>query len=98
MSEFSKIKINLLGKDYTIRGEGGEKHLLEIANYVSDKMKTIQKINKELSNTKIAVLTALNIADEYIRLKKEYDSITEKAVNKAKTLISLLDEGLLGNF
>ena len=98
MADISKIKVNLLGKEYTIRGEGGEKHLIEVANYVNDKMKAIKRINQNLSDTKIAVLTALNIADEYIRLRKEYDNLTEKAVKKAEILISLLDEGLLGSF
>lgn len=46
-----------------------------VAGYVDDRMNEIAKGNHRLDTAKIAVLTAVNIADEYIRLQQEYQEL-----------------------
>jgi cell division protein ZapA (FtsZ GTPase activity inhibitor) len=45
----------------------------------------------------IAILAALNIADEYFQLKEMKVGLTGALEDKARSLISMLDEGLTGD-
>ncbi len=67
------VKIN--GQEYSIVGAEPKEYLLKVSSFVDDKMETIAKANKKLSTSMIAVLTCINIADQYI---KTQDSLDEK--------------------
>jgi len=66
------VKIAIFGQDYPIRANvGDEDYVRSIAKYVDEKMREIDETMRPSSSMKIAILTALNIADELISLKKE---------------------------
>lgn len=46
-----------------------------VAGYVDDKMRKIASANPRLDTNKLAVLAALNMADEYFRLRLEYEEL-----------------------
>jgi len=68
--------VRIGGMDYTLASTSSEEYMHRVAIYVDRKMEEITKNNPKLSTQMAAVLVALNIADELIRLK---DSISDKA-------------------
>ena len=93
----SKVKVNIFGNTYTIQGDASSEFILQLAEYVNDKMEDVNKNIANANLVQIAILTALNIADEYFQLKDMKIGITGVLEEKAKALISLLDEGLIGD-
>ena len=81
VTEKVKTVVEIFHEDYTIKGEATPDHMNMLAAYVDGKMKQIAARQPMLTVTKLAVLTALNIADELSRLQQDYD-----------ILISLMDE------
>lgn len=71
----AKVKVELMGQTYTLKGETSEQHIIEVARLVDDKMRTLSAKNPSLDLTKTAVLAAINLADEYLRLKQEYEDL-----------------------
>jgi len=71
----NKLTIEIYGQKYTIKGREKLEHLKEVANYVDEKIKQISLNNPRLDTSRLAVLSALNIADEYIKLKREYEEM-----------------------
>ncbi|MFV9511131.1 cell division protein ZapA [Tepidibacillus sp. LV47] len=71
----NRLTISIFGQQYTIVGKASPNYIRMISGYVDEKMREIAKSNQRLDSTKIAVLTAVNIADEYFRLKQEYDEL-----------------------
>lgn len=71
----AKVKVELFGQTYTLKGETSEEHILEVARLVDEKMRTLSAKNPSLDLTKTAVLAAVNLADDYLRLKQEYDEL-----------------------
>ncbi len=65
MVKKNKITVNIYGQNYTIVSEESEEFILKVSAYVDEKMRNFAKHNSLLSYQRIAVLTALNIADEY---------------------------------
>ena len=71
----NRLLISIYGHQYTIVGKASSNYMRMVSGYVDDKMRQIGNSNGRLDTTKIAVLTAVNIADEYFRLKQEYDEL-----------------------
>lgn len=79
MGNKNKVIVKILGQDYTIVSDETREYIQKLSNYVDDKMVEIAEKNKKLSTAMIAVLTALNIADEYYKLLEEYEKMKYEA-------------------
>lgn len=79
------VNINILGSEYKIRGDSDPEHIRNVASFVDLKMRELE--GKGVSPEKIAILAALNIADEYLKYQ---GSIKDKI----ERLHSLLEKRL----
>ncbi|MGF7186768.1 cell division protein ZapA [Desulfitispora alkaliphila] len=70
-----KVKVEIHGQEYTMKGSGSPEYFKSLADYVNQKMGAISQRATHLSSTKVAVLTALNIADELAKLQEDYDNL-----------------------
>ncbi|MEI6102133.1 MAG: cell division protein ZapA [Eubacteriales bacterium] len=70
-----KTIVNIGGKEYTIAGVESAEYIHRVAICVNHKMAELKRGNEQLNNTLLAVLTAINIADDYIKLKDEMEEI-----------------------
>ncbi|MCD8501514.1 MAG: cell division protein ZapA [Bacillaceae bacterium] len=78
MIEKKKITVTINGQQYTISGRENIGHISEVANFVDRMMVQMKKTNPYLDKTQLAVLTAVNLADQYLKLKAEVDSYKKK--------------------
>ena len=92
MAESGKtIEISILGRNYRIACEEGEREaLLEAVAYLDGKMGEIKKAGKVSGADRIAVMAALNIAHEFLTMKlgSGFD------IGQAKRRLSLLEAKL----
>ncbi|MCE9502056.1 MAG: cell division protein ZapA, partial [Leptospira sp.] len=65
----SRIEVKIFGSDYVIAGDANPEHILSITNFVDSQMKELARAFPNLSVQKLAVLAAVNIADELFQLK-----------------------------
>ena len=80
----SRVNVKIYGEDYTMRGPASPVYMKRVAHYVDDKMKQVGQSNSRLGINKIAVLTALNLADELFRARRELRELEAK-LEKQKT-------------
>ena len=74
MPDKNRVEVRIAGKDYRIRGVESDEYLQKIALYVDKKMSEIMKKDNKLSTSMVAVLTALNVADDYLKTREsEYN-------------------------
>ena len=92
MAESAKtIEISLLGRNYRVACEDGEREaLLEAVAYLDGKMGEIKKAGKVSGTDRVAVMAALNIAHEFLTMKlgNGFD------MGQAKRRLSLLEAKL----
>jgi cell division protein ZapA len=81
----NKVELRIAGKDYTVVGTEPEEYIHRIGLYVDKKMMDIMRASNKLSTSMAAVLTAINISDDYFKcyeseqnLKKELKKATEQ--------------------
>lgn len=79
----TRITVDIYGQQYSIVGTESPSHIRLVASIVDDKMREISAKNPTLDTSKLAVLTAVNIVHEYIKLKDEYERLLRK-MNKEK--------------
>jgi len=80
------VKVNIFGTEYPIKGDSDVNYIQDVASYVNNKMIDIEKSLTVKSSLKVAILAALNIADEL------YKERAEK--NKFLTLLEQKSHGL----
>lgn len=73
------IEIEIYGQKYKIRvkGEEDEKYISHLTSYVDQKMHEVAVKSKSGDLMKVAVLAALNIADEFFLSQKKLDQLNE---------------------
>ena len=63
------VIVDILGQRYPIRSKLGDAYVAELASYVDEKMQTAQDRSAAGDSVRVAVLAALNIADEFFRCR-----------------------------
>ena len=86
-----QIKVKIYDQEYIVQSDESEEQLNRIAAYVNDKLKEIQDNAKGLSEKKMAILAALNIASEYFQAIKERDELSTNIRQKTEALISNIE-------
>lgn len=74
----NKVIVRIMGQEYTLVSDDSREYMQRVSNLVDDKMKEITLANKKLSTSMIAVLTALNSTDEYLKMKDDRDHLLKK--------------------
>ena len=71
MQGFDSTSVEIFGQSYNVRGEGDPDYLAELARFVDTRMREVAASVATVDPMKIAILAALNIADEFSRYRKE---------------------------
>jgi cell division protein ZapA len=69
-----RLNVEIYGQSYQITG-GTSGAIQQAANLVDEKMRQIATKNPKLDITRLIVLSACNIANDYLKLKQERDEI-----------------------
>lgn len=72
-NENQLIQVEIYGQSYNLRGGGDPAYIQELAAYVDSKMTEIAAGSSTVDSLKVAILAALNIADEYHQIRRDVD-------------------------
>jgi cell division protein ZapA len=84
-------EIRILGQELTVLSDSGDEHVASVVKYVSDKVEEIGKSSNRMNNLSVAILTALNIADEYMKVKNFEENVCSQLETRSEKLIHLID-------
>jgi cell division protein ZapA len=87
------VRVEIFDQGYNLRGTDPD-YILKLAEYVDTKMRAVSQQTHTVDTARLAVLAALNIADEYHLLRKKADGGTTDSCRRAKQLLDALDEVL----
>jgi cell division protein ZapA len=94
MDETRVVHIEISGQQYAIRSHLDAAYIAELAAYVDAKMRLAAQESTAGDSLKIAVLAALNIADECFRARDEDAARRASLTHRAKELERVLDLAL----
>lgn len=73
--EPTRVNVEIYGVSYPLRTTESEEYVKNLAQMVNDKMNMVATSTGSFSGTRIAVIAALELADDYMKLKKDYDEL-----------------------
>lgn len=73
----NRIEVTILDDRYVLKGKESSDYMEMLAFQINKKMQQIQNMNTRLSIVQTAVLTAVNILDELMKLQQEYQGLLD---------------------
>ncbi len=80
----NRVEVEIFGEGYILKGSEPPEYMQMLAQYVNKRMRQVVTRNPRLSTAKAAILTALNIADELMKLQKEFDQLTRAKLEEER--------------
>ena len=84
-------KIQIYGKSYSLKSSSDQMSMEEVAAYVDAKMRELAEARSKTSSADLAVLAALNIAQELMELQKQNDANDKSHEEKIGRMIEALE-------
>lgn len=85
------VEIKVFGQTYTVKTDAEEDYIQAVAKYVNEKMDEVLKKTKSVSTLNVAILTALNIADDLLKEKEKRVALLQEVEAKSKDLVEKID-------
>jgi len=89
-AEAEVTEVEIFGSVYRVRGRDDSEYLQEVAALVDGKMREVARQTASVDTSRIAILAALNIADEYLQSR----STQEKDRGEIRQRVTALAEEL----
>ncbi len=88
-----RATVEIFGQRLGVRADGDPSRLQELASFVDYRMREVADRSSSVDTVKIAVLTALNIADELFQEREsDQDARQQQLEKKAERLVHRIEE------
>lgn len=84
------VRVEIFDQTYNLRGTDAE-YITRLGEYVDSKIRTIAQQTATVDSVRLAVLAAINIADELHIIKRKYESLASDYRSRAEGLSGALD-------
>jgi len=88
------IKVEIYDQFYNLRGDLDEAYVKELAHFVDEKMRTVAEATRTVDSMRVAVLAALNIADELHTLRQRHTELEFDLRRRTERCLTLVEQAL----
>ncbi len=95
---YAHVSVRILEKEYQVSCPASERaDLLESAELLNQQMREIRDSGKVVGLDRIAVMAALNMANELIKTRSRGDSLETTLTTRLKSMNKRIDKAISGN-
>jgi cell division protein ZapA len=87
-----RFEVRILGQDLSVISDSGDEHVENVIRYVSEKVTEAGKATDSKNALNIAILAALNIADEYLQMRGAKENSYSQLESRSEQLIHLIND------
>jgi cell division protein ZapA len=88
------VKIEIYDQSYNVSAEQDEAYLKELARFVDGRMRAVADATRTVDSLKVAVLAALNIADELFSLRERQGELEGPLRKRVEKCVALVEKAL----
>lgn len=88
------MKVEIFDQTYNIQTDGDESHLRNVASFLDEKMRAVAESTRQVDSTRVAVLAALNIADELFSLRARQEELEGPLRQRVQRCVRLVEKTL----
>ncbi|MFN7945480.1 MAG: cell division protein ZapA [Blastocatellia bacterium] len=87
------VRVEIYNQTYNIRSNDGDtEYIQHLAAFVDERMREIASGSLTVDSLKVAILTALHIADELHKLRRERDTLDQQFASRSAECAEVLDQ------
>ena len=87
----SSVIVQIAGERYIVRSDADETYVRTLAQYVDQHIDNVRQSSKIVPTHKLAILAALNVADELFQAKRQQSDLKQRVKRSSRALLTLLD-------
>jgi cell division protein ZapA len=88
------IRVEIYDQEYHMKGDLDPEYIQRLAKFLDARMRSIATRTNTVDSLRVAVLAALNLADEYHQMKARCDTIDERVGECSEVLDELLKQAV----
>lgn len=86
-----RYEIKILGQELAVVSDAEEEQVAAIVRFVNERMEEIMQSTEGLRALDVAILAALNISEEFLKLKGVNQDLCEQLESRSEKLIQLIE-------
>ena len=87
------FEVKILGQRYKVRSDDGEEYIQQLAEYLNEQLSEVQKGTRSVATHNLAILAALNIADNLFKLQDEDKRLKKEVKERVRRILKLIQSG-----
>ena len=84
------VSVQIAGVKYALKTEEDDRYVKQVAAFVDGKIRDVQKHTRTVDTQAVAVLTALQIAEELFHERRQSGDLRKKIREKSQSLLEVL--------
>lgn len=89
----TRVNVEIMGQNLVVASDADDNWVKAVAEAVDEKIKAIRASSRAVNSIDVAILAALNFADELERLKREHREMLEHIQALSKRLSASIEAG-----
>lgn len=86
-----RYDIKILGQELAVTSDAEDDEVANVVRFVNDKMEEIVRSRDGLRTLDVAILAALNISEDYLKLKGVNQDLCDQLELRSEKLIQLIE-------
>ena len=83
--------IKILGQELSVLSDAEDEQVANVVQFVNEKMEEILQSSDGLKTLNVAILAALNISEEFLKLKGVNQDLCDQLESRSEKLIQLIE-------
>ena len=84
-------KIDILGQELSVLSDADDEHVLSVIQLITEKIEEVLRSANNLKSLDVAILTALNVAEELVKLRGVNKELCDQLESRSEKLIQLIE-------
>ncbi len=89
------VSVEIMGQNLTVASDENDEWVKSVAGAVDERIRKLRANGNTVSSVNIAILAALNFADELEHLKREHQELIDRITAMKERLIDAIDGKLV---
>ena len=85
-------KITILGQELSVLSDSEDEQVANVVQFVNEKMEEVLRSGNGLKTLNVAILAALNISEELLKLKGVNRDLCDQLESRSEKLIQLIED------
>jgi cell division protein ZapA len=86
-----RYDITILGQELAVSSDAESEQVASVVRFVNEKMEDIARSSDGLRTLDVAILAALNITEDFFKLKGVNQDLCEQLTHRSEKLIQLIE-------